>query len=403
MKKTMVIKRNGELAVFQKEKIANAIEKAMLRGSFIFVPNLAEKIANEIENEAKENFNVTFTISDIEKMVFEKLAKYNQLETAKAYESYRSKHEILRQTNSLDKSIEGLLSLKDDDLVMENSNKNAMLLSTQRDLMAGEISKDLSKRKLFGEDLIQAHEDGVIHIHDMDYAIMKMHNCGLYNIQDMLDNGTGMGDKLIESPHRFSTACTIVSQIIHSISSSSYGGQSITIRHIAPYLRKSKLYFEEMFSDLDAIEKEKVVDKLLKKELRDGIQTLRYQLNTLANSNGQTPFVTIYLEIVANDEYEEEMALICEEMIRQRIEGMKNHKGQVIGEAFPKLVYLLDEHNCLEGGKYDYITKLAAKCNTKRLVPDYQSAKIIRENYGDVFPPMRYPWLSSVTMIEKLI
>ena len=256
--------------------------------------------------------------------------------------------------------------------------------------MAGEVSKDIARRKLIPAHIVQAHDEGVLHYHDMDYAIQPIHNCMLINLEDMLTNGTVINNKLVESPKSFATACTVTTQIIAQIASGQYGGNSITIKHIAPFLRVSYNKYFEKYKEKYSLEMahELAEDRMLE-ELKSGIQTIRYQLSTLHTSNGQSPFSTIYLEIEEGGEFEREEALICEEMILQRLEGMKNYRGQEIGEEFPKLVYLLDEHNCLEGGKYDYITKLAAKCNTKRLVPDYQSAKIMRRNYdGETFPPM---------------
>ena len=256
--------------------------------------------------------------------------------------------------------------------------------------MAGEVSKDIARRKLIPVHIVQAHDEGVLHYHDMDYAIQPIHNCMLINLEDMLTNGTVINNKLVESPKSFATACTVTTQIIAQIASGQYGGNSITIKHIAPFLRVSYNKYFEKYKEKYSLEMahELAEDRMLE-ELKSGIQTIRYQLSTLHTSNGQSPFSTIYLEIEEGGEFEREEALICEEMILQRLEGMKNYRGQEIGEEFPKLVYLLDEHNCLEGGKYDYITKLAAKCNTKRLVPDYQSAKIMRRNYdGETFPPM---------------
>ena len=273
----------------------------------------------------------------------------------------------------------------------ENSNKNGVLLSTQRDLIAGEVSKDIARRKLIPAYIVQAHDEGVIHYHDADYAIQSMHNCCLVNLEDMLDNGTVINDKLVETPKSFETACTVATQIMAQVASNQYGGQSITIKHLAKYLKvtEEKEYKHYLSLGYDVNESRILAKDRKLRELKGGIQTIRYQLSTLQTTNGQAPFATIYLEIEEGHPYEEEMAMICEEMIKQRLEGMKNYKGQEIGEAFPKLVYLLDEHNCLEGGKYDYITELCAKCNVKRLVPDYQSAKVMRMNYeGNTFPPM---------------
>ncbi|WP_250674660.1 anaerobic ribonucleoside-triphosphate reductase [Paraclostridium ghonii] len=388
-KQLNIIKRDGSIVKFDKTKIENAILKAMKYGSGIYEEGIAKEIANEIE----ASFNQTkdcATVNKIEDMVYKNLIEHKHELTAKAYEGYRAVQSFKREVNTTDDSILGLLDNSNEDVMNENSNKNGLLASTQRDLIAGEVSKDIARRKLIPAHIAHAHDEGVLHYHDMDYAIQPIHNCMLINLEDMLNNGTVISNKLVESPKSFTTACTVTTQIIAQIASGQYGGNSITIKHIAPFLRVSydKYYnkYKEKYSQ--EIARDLAEDRMLE-ELKNGIQTIRYQLSTLYTSNGQSPFSTIYLEIEEGNEYEREMALICEEMIVQRLEGMKNYRGQEVGEEFPKLVYLLDEHNCLEGGKYDYITKLAAKCNTKRLVPDYQSAKIMRKNYeGNTFPPM---------------
>lgn len=387
--KINIIKRDGSIVQFDKEKIENATLKAMKYGSGIYEKEIAKKIANEIKDYYLEK-DLSPTVYQVEEMVYTKLINYKQQLTAKAYEGYRAVQSFKREINTTDDSVLGLLDRSNEEVINENSNKDGILAATQRDLIAGEISKDIARRKLIPAHIVQAHDEGVLHYHDMDYAMQSIHNCMLINLEDMLQNGTVINNKLIEPPKSFSTACTIVTQIIAQIASGQYGGNSITIKHIAPFLRVSyDKYFKkykEKYSEEIACE---LAEDRMTDELRTGIQTIRYQLSTLYTSNGQSPFSTIYLEIEEGNEYEKEMALICEEMIVQRLEGMKNYKGQEIGGEFPKLVYLLDEHNCLEGGKYDYITKLAAKCNTKRLVPDYQSAKIMRKNYeGNTFPPM---------------
>ena len=388
MTEMKVIKRNSEVVEFDRNKIESAILKAMKYGSGILKEEIAEKISKEIELEAKSKN--TLTINQIETIVYSKLINYNQELTAKAYEGYRAVQSFKRKVNTTDDSIIGLLDRTNEEVINENSNKNGMLASTQRDLIAGEVSKDIARRKLIPSHIVQAHDEGVLHYHDADYSMQSIFNCCLINLEDMLQNGTVINNKLVETPKSFSTACTIVTQIIAQIASGQYGGNSITIRHIAPFLRvsydKYLNKYKEKYSDEVAHE---LAEDRMFEELKSGIQTIRYQLSTLHTSNGQSPFTTIYLEIEEGHEYEREMALICEEMIKQRLEGMKNYKGQNISEEFPKLVYLLDEHNCLEGGKYDYITKLAAKCSAKRLVPDYQSAKMMRKNYeGETFPPM---------------
>ena len=388
-KELNIIKRDGNVAKFDKNKIEKAILKAMKYGSGVYIPEIAKEIAEEIENICMER-DTKATVYKVEEMVYTKLIDYKQKLTAKAYEGYRAVQSFKRAINTTDDSILGLLDRSNEDVLNENSNKNGILASTQRDLVAGEVSKDMARRKLIPAHIVHAHDEGVLHYHDMDYAMQPIHNCMLINLEDMLTNGTVINNKLVESPKSFGTACTIVTQIIAQIASAQYGGNTITIRHIAPFLRVSYDKYLSKYSKKYSLEMAKeLAEERMMEELKSGIQTIRYQLSTLHTSNGQSPFCTIYLEIEEGHEYEREMALICEEMIVQRLEGMKNYKGQVIGEEFPKLVYLLDEHNCLEGGKYDYITKLAAKCNTKRLVPDYQSAKMMRKNYdGETFPPM---------------
>ena len=287
-----------------------------------------------------------------------------------------------------------LIKNSNKDVMEENSNKNAYIASTQRDLIAGEVSKDLTKRVLLPEKIIKAHEDGVIHFHDMDYYLQSIFNCCLINIGDMLENGTVMNGKLIESPKSFQVACTVMTQIISAVASSQYGGQSVDIRHLGRYLRKTRdkyeRHYKEKYGDIISDEvRERFIDDRLRDELRSGVQTIQYQINTLMTTNGQSPFVTLFLNLDKDDPYIEENAMIIEEILKQRIEGIKNEKGVYVTPAFPKLIYVLDEHNCLKGGKYDYLTKLAVKCSAKRMYPDYVSAKMMRENYeGNVFSCM---------------
>jgi ribonucleoside-triphosphate reductase len=385
-----VIKRDGSTVDFDKSKIREAIVKAMKNGSGIYLPDIAKLIAKDAEKQFFSG-DETPTIFQIETYVYNRLIHYGQVVTAKAYEGYRAVQSFKRNINTTDESILGLLSKTNEDVIKENSNKNSIIAATQRDLIAGEVSKDISRRRLIPSHIVQAHDEGVLHWHDMDYTLAPIFNCCLINLEDMLENGTVINDKLVESPKSFGTACTVTTQIMAQVASNQYGGQSITIKHLAKYLRKTydkayKFYIEK-YND-EKLARDIALDMKLK-DLKDGVQTIRYQLSTLQTTNGQSPFGTIYLEVELGHKYEDEMALICEEMIRQRLEGMKNYRGQEIGEAFPKLVYLLDENNALEGGKYDYITKLAAKCTVRRLVPDYQSAKIMRMNYeGNTFPPM---------------
>ena len=386
-----VIKRTGEVVDFNKKKIEDAIMKAMTRGSGIVDDNVAKLIAIDAENVFGLEKEAKVSIKSIESFVYDTLVAYGEVQTARAYEGYRAVQEFKRNINTTDDSILELLSKKNEDVMKENSNKNPVVNSTQRDLIAGEVSKDIARRKLIPAHIVQAHDEGVIHWHDADYQISPMINCCLVNLEDMFENGTVINEKLVETPKSFTTACTVATQIIAQVSSNQYGGQSITIKHLAKYLKatEEKAYNHYLSLGFDVFDATKLAEDMKMKELKDGVQTIRYQLSTLMTTNGQSPFVTIYLEIEEGHPYEEEMAMICEEMIKQRIEGMKNYKGQEIGETFPKLVYLLDKHNCLEGGKYDHITRLSAKCNARRLVPDYQSAKIMRQNYeGETFPPM---------------
>ena len=385
----LIIKRNKSVEDFNPEKIKNAILKAMKFGIGNINEAIAEEISINIYNVFKDE-KTPPTVEQVENLVYYDLVKNGFEGVAKAYEGYRAVQEFKRRKNTTDEDIISLLNSTNEDVLKENSNKDGNIAATQRDLIAGEVSKDIARRKLLPTNIVQAHDEGIIHYHDMDYAIQNIHNCCLINLQDMFENGTVINDKLVETPKSFSTACTVATQIMAQVSSNQYGGQSITIKHLAPFLKVSfdkyyKNYLERCDKDLAF---ELATDRMME-ELKSGVQTIRYQLSTLQTTNGQSPFATVYLEIIEGDKYEKEQALICEEMIKQRLEGMKNYKGQEIGETFPKLIYVLDEHNCLEGGKYDYITELCAECNVKRLVPDYQSAKIMRQNYeGCNFPPM---------------
>ena len=325
--------------------------------------------------------------------------EFGKFELAKQYILYRERHALVRRVNTTDESILTLVRNKNEETSRENSNKNAVLVSTQRDLIAGETSKDITDRILLPERIVKAHYDGVLHFHDKDYFLQPMHNCMLVNIGDMLDNGTVMNGKLIESPKSFHVACNVMTQIIATVASNQYGGQSVDIRHLGKYLRRTydkcykkryEKYIEKGYTEEEASKRahEDAIDKR-QEELEGGVQTIQYQINTLMTTNGQTPFVTIFMHIDDNDEYEEEVAMIVEEILKQRYQGIKNEKGVYITPAFPKLIYVLDENNCLKGGKYDYITKLAVKCSAKRLYPDYISAKQMRKNYeGNVFSPM---------------
>ena len=308
--------------------------------------------------------------------------------------SVKLKKPKIQKSNSIDSAILQIIRNENKELKEENSNKNTMLASTQRDYIAGEISRDITQRVLLPQKIVDAHKNGIFHFHDMDYFIQPIHNCCLVNIKDMLENGTVMNGKLIEEPKSFKVACIVMTQIIAIVGSNQYGGQSLDISHLGKYLRmthdKLKRTYKETFGNtLSDKEIEKIVRIGVEEELKSGVQSIQYQINTLMTTNGQTPFVTLFLNLRKDDPYIEETAMIIEEILNQRIQGVKNEVGIYVTPAFPKLVYVLDEHNCLKGGKYDYLTKLAVKCSAKRMYPDYISAKKMRENYeGNVFSPM---------------
>ena len=388
----IVIKRDGQEVNYNRSKIIVAIGKANEE-----VPE-EERISNqeieEIVSYVETRKRKRILVEDIQDIIEQKLMALGKFDLAKRYIVYRYTRELVRRANTTDDSILSLIKNSNKEVMEENSNKNATAASTQRDLIAGEVSKDLTKRLLLPEKIAKAHEEGILHFHDADYFVQPIFNCCLINIQDMLDNGTVMNGKLIESPKSFQVACTVMTQIISAVASSQYGGQSVDLKHLGKYLRKShdkyekayRAHFGDEFDD-DTIEK--LVQDRLKDELKSGVQTIQYQINTLMTTNGQSPFVTLFLNLDENNEYIEENAMIVEEILRQRLEGIKNEKGVYVTPAFPKLIYVLDENNCLKGGKYDYITKLAVKCSAKRMYPDYISAKKMRENYeGNVFSCM---------------
>jgi anaerobic ribonucleoside-triphosphate reductase len=387
-----VIKRDGHTVTYDRSKIITAIKKANAE------VEPCEKVTDEKIEEIVESIESKnrprMLVEDIQDIIEQKLMADGKFVLAKTYIIYRYSRELVRKANTTDDSILSLIKNRNKDVMEENSNKNATVASTQRDLIAGEVSKDLTRRVLLPEKISKAHDEGVLHFHDADYFLQPIFNCCLINIGDMLDNGTVMNGKLIESPKSFQVACTVMTQIISSVASSQYGGQSVDIRHLGKYLRKSynkyKNKLVEEFGDkIDDTILEQMAQDRLQDELRSGVQTIQYQINTLMTTNGQSPFVTLFLNLDPNDEYIEENATIIEEILRQRLEGIKNEKGVYVTPAFPKLIYVLDEHNCLKGGKYDYITKLAVKCSAKRLYPDYISAKKMRENYeGNVFSCM---------------
>ncbi|MDO4772769.1 MAG: anaerobic ribonucleoside-triphosphate reductase [Bacillota bacterium] len=395
-----VRKRDGRIVQFEKEKIVVAIEKAMHSLQGKYVPGQALQIADKIEASVLESQKDVVSIYKIEDDVYYALIEFDNPQTAKAYESYKSVQAFKRKINTTDTDILGLIQQSNKEAMDENSNKNASIVSTQRDLIAGEVSKDISKRKLMPSDVLEAHETGAIHMHDLDYLIQPMFNCCLINLEDMLGNGTVINGKKIDSPKSFQVACTVTTQIIAQVASAQYGGQSINgvDRILAPYVRKSfEKYKEQIIEEQveiydmkpDMSKVEEIAWRRTRKEVKDGVQTIQYQINTLMTTNGQSPFVTLFMHFDPSYEYAKEAAMIDEEIMEQRIQGIKNESGVYVTPAFPKLIYVLDEHNIREGTEYWYLTQLAAECTAKRMYPDYISAKKMRRMYaGNVFSPM---------------
>lgn len=394
-----VIKRDCTEVEFDKTKITTAILKAMKNGSGIVKPQIAENIADEIEELCKDKDEVY--ISDIELMVYDKLISKKQRLTARAYEGYRSIREFQREySNTTDMDIIKLLDGDNDYWKNENANKNPVLNTTIRDYMAGIVSTDAVRRYLLSPEIVQAHDEGIIHFHDADYFIQHMHNCDLINLEDMLQNGTVISETLIEKPHSFSIACNIATQVIAQVASSQYGGQSISLAHLAPFVnisrekikeevKKDFALVTETYIDEESIINE-IVERRLREEVKRGVQTIQYQLVTLMTTNGQAPFITIfmYLNEAKNEQEKKDLAILIEEMLRQRIQGVKNEDGVFVAPAFPKLIYVTEKDNITENSPYWYLTKLAAECSAKRLVPDYISEKMMLELKHDVYTCM---------------
>lgn len=391
-----VEKRDGTLVEFNEDKIINAISKAG------FVTNYTkEKIAKKIKKLA---FKETISVEDIQNLVEEALMKENYPDVAREYIRYRYKRELIRNTKGALSEVLDIVNLSNQDVNEENSNKNPVILSTQRDYMAGMVSKELSEKLLFPPDVMKAHKAGIIHVHDMDYAIQKMYNCALLDMEDMLQNGTVINGTMIEKPHSFATACNIATQIMAQVASNQYGGQSVSVAHLAPFVNTSRQKIKkEIKEEFDGIELhhtraniEAIAEMRLKDEIRRGVQTMQYQINTLMTSNGQTPFVTLflYLNEAKNEQEKKDLAMVIEEIIRQRYQGVKNEKGAWITAAFPKLIYVLEEDNIRKGTPYYYLTEMCAKCTAKRMQPDYLSEKIMLKNkktedgVGHCYPPM---------------
>lgn len=406
-----VIKRSGESVPFHVTKIEAAIRKAKDSCEASMSNKDISMIADVVENKCKA-FPRGVEVEQIQNFVEEELMNHKYYEVARHYIKYRYDRELLRKSNTTDDSILTLIEQKNETLKEENSNKNTKIMSTVRDYMAGEVSKDISRRFLLPKDILEAHDKGIIHFHDMDYFAQKMHNCCLVNLEDMLQNGTVISGTKIDKPHSFSTACNIATQIIAQVASCQYGGQTITMSHLAPFVDISRQKFrervqkelEETYFNLDLSTKtesfsrlvETVTEERVREDIRRGVQTIQYQVLTLMTTNGQTPFVTVYLDIneVPEGQIRDDLAMVIEEVLRQRIKGVKNEVGVYITPAFPKLIYALDENNISEGQPYWYLTVLAAKCTAHRMVPDYISRKVMRtlkiDQNGDsqVYPCM---------------
>lgn len=393
-----IIKRNGKEVDFDIQKIKSAIQKASdATVSETLSDKEIDSIAEYVEFKVYK-LGRALNVEEIQNLVEKQIMSTGKFDIAKNYINYRYKRSLARQSNTTDETILSLIDCTNEEVKQENSNKNPTICSVQRDYMAGEVSKDLTMRVLLPPDIVQAHKDGIIHFHDADYYAQRMHNCCLINLDDMLQNGTVISETLIEKPHSFSTACNIATQIIAQVSSSQYGGQTITLSALAPFVQvsrdkiKRELIDENKKHKLNLSDKqiEEVAEDRLKSEIKKGVQTIQYQIVTLMTTNGQAPFVTVfmYLNEVKDKQTKKDLALIIEEMLNQRIQGVKNEKGVWITPAFPKLIYVLEEDNIEKGAPYYYLTELAAKCTAKRMVPDYISEKIMFELKGDAYPAM---------------
>lgn len=405
-----VIKRDGREVEFDKAKIIKAISCAnqeIIKSKQIG-PRKINQLANIVEEKCSE-YKRAIKVEDINDLIEDELIHRNYNNLVRAFIQYRYNKELVRKSNTTDDSILSLINLSNEELKQENSNKNPTITSTQRDYMAGEVSKDLSRRLILPKDIVKAHDEGTIHFHDMDYFAQRIHNCDLVNLEDMLQNGTVISGTLIERPHSFSTACNVATQIVAQVASSQYGGQSITLSHLAPFVDISRqkirvevteeqkkaaaLHYGEPVPVSEKLEKliDEITETRVRAEVKRGVQTIQYQVNTLMTTNGQAPFITVfmYLNEVEDEQTKKDLAMIIEEVLLQRYEGIKNEKGVWITPAFPKLIYVLEEDNVYEGSEFFYLTRLAAKCTAKRLVPDYISEKIMKElKEGGCFAPM---------------
>ena len=390
----LVIKKDGKEKDFDIIKIKVGIEKAN-KSTNELLPDDINKVSNYVFNECNK-IKRSINVAEIQDIVENALMKYNYFETAKAYIKYRYQKILNKKQNTIDNQVLSTVNLENEEVKQENSNKNPTIIPTQRDYIAGIVSKDLTNRYLLPKDVVEAHEKGLIHFHDADYFIQKSHNCDLVNLEDMLQNGTVINGVEIERPHSFLTACTIMTQIMAIVASCQYGGQTMTLAHIAPFVAVSR---EKITKDVKEELKDvaytddlisTITEKRLKDEIKKGVQTIQYQILTLNSTNGQTPFVSLnmYLNEAKNEQEKHDLALVIEEVLKQRIQGVKNEKGVWITPAFPKLLYVLEEDNIEEGSPYYYLTELAAKCTAKRMVPDYISEKIMLELKGDCYPAM---------------
>ena len=393
-----IIKRNGSEETFNIEKIINAVRKAnnSADSPFLTEEQIAD-IADYVEYKCNK-IKRAVSVEEIQDMVEDQLMAKGAFELARRYVRYRYNRSLVRKANTTDNRILSLIECNNEEVKQENSNKNPTVNSVQRDYMAGEVSRDLTRRMLLSPDIVEADKQGLIHFHDSDYFAQHMHNCDLVNLEDMLQNGTVISDTLIEKPHSFSTACNIATQIIAQVASNQYGGQSISLTHLAPFvqisrekIRKETLAeIEEMGVEISEEKIHQIVEERLRKEVNRGVQTIQYQVVTLLTTNGQAPFVTVYMYLneAENEQQKADLALIIEETLKQRYQGVKNEAGVWITPAFPKLIYVLEEDNVTEGSKYWYLTELAAKCTAKRMVPDYISEKVMLELKGDVYTCM---------------
>ena len=394
-------KRNGSEVKFNRNNIIEAISKAneKVRLEDRLTIQEIKDIAKTIDEKCKTSI-ATIQSNDIQNFVENSIMEHGKFDVAKEYITYRYQKALDNRKNTIDDRVLSLLNNDNEDILQENANKNPTIVSTMRDYMAGEVSKDISQRYLLPADIYQAHKEGKIHFHDMDYFAMPIHNCDLWNLEDMLQNGTVINNVKIEKPHTFLTAATITSQISAIVASSQYGGQTFTLAHLAPFVEETRNYFRKKFKEelttLTDEQLEELVEKETRRNVKDGIQTLQYQLVTISTTNGQTPFVSVcmYLNEAKNEKEKEDLAIIIEEVLRQRIQGLKNEAGEYVTNAFPKLLYILEEDNIHEGDKYYYLTELAAQCTMKRMVPDYISEKVMKEwkkdkkGNGYCFPTM---------------